>query len=170
MVDDLAHLLETHLRADDPLAGYPARMRAAALDTQLRGFMVGAVDIVARLDARDDTRFVVIDHKTNHLGWPDDPGLPHYHPDALAAEMQDSHYVLQALIYQVALHRYLRWRLPDYDPDRHLGGAHYLFLRGITGGGSDGDADRPHGVFSWCPSPALITAASDLLDAAPVPA
>ena len=31
------------------------------------------------------------------------------------------HYPLQALLYLVALHRYLRWRLPGYDPERHLG-------------------------------------------------
>ena len=43
-------------------------------------------------------------------------------PEALAGEMQRHHYALQALLYAVALHRYLRWRLPGYDPDRHLAG------------------------------------------------
>ena len=47
--------------------------------------------------------------------------------------MQRAHYPLQALLYTVALHRYLRWRLPDYDPDRHLAGVLYLFLRGMAG-------------------------------------
>jgi len=36
-------------------------------------------------------------------------------------------------LYSVALHRYLRWRLADYEPSVHLGGAAYLFLRGMTG-------------------------------------
>jgi exodeoxyribonuclease V beta subunit len=40
-------------------------------------------------------------------------------------------YVLQYLIYTVALHRYLRLRLPDYDYERHFGGVFYLFLRGM---------------------------------------
>ena len=31
-------------------------------------------------------------------------------------EMMRSHYPLQALLYSVALHRYLRWRLPGYSP------------------------------------------------------
>ena len=47
--------------------------------------------------------------------------------------MIDAHYPLQALLYGVALHRFLRWRLPDYDPERHLGGALYLFVRGMCG-------------------------------------
>ena len=41
----------------------------------------------------------------------------HYRPAALAAEMHRPHYALQALLYTVALHRYLRWRVPGYDPD-----------------------------------------------------
>ena len=50
-----------------------------------------------------------------------------------AVEMERAHYGLQALLYSVALHRYLRWRLPDYDAERHLAGVHYLFLRGMLG-------------------------------------
>ena len=47
--------------------------------------------------------------------------------------MQHAHYALQALLYTVALHRYLRWRLPGYDPERNLAGVLYLFLRGMVG-------------------------------------
>ena len=47
--------------------------------------------------------------------------------------MLHSHYPLQALLYSVVLHRYLRWRLPDYDPERHLGGILYLYVRGMCG-------------------------------------
>ena len=49
--------------------------------------------------------------------------------------MEHAHYGLQALLYTVALHRYLRWRLPGYDPDVNLAGVLYLFLRGMTGRG-----------------------------------
>ena len=44
-----------------------------------------------------------------------------------------AHYPLQALLYAVALHRMLRWRQPGYDPDVHLGGVLYLFVRGMAG-------------------------------------
>ncbi|MED5469100.1 MAG: hypothetical protein VX542_02370, partial [Cyanobacteriota bacterium] len=43
------------------------------------------------------------------------------------------HYPLQAHLYLVALHRFLRWRLPSYEPQRHLGGYVYVFLRGVPG-------------------------------------
>ena len=47
--------------------------------------------------------------------------------------MEHAHYGLQALLYTVALHRYLRWRLPDHDPGRDIAGVLYLFVRGMTG-------------------------------------
>ena len=47
--------------------------------------------------------------------------------------MHHGNYALQALLYQVALHRYLEWRLPGYRPSAHLGGSMYLFVRGMTG-------------------------------------
>ena len=78
-------------------------------------------------------RFAIVDYKTNWLGPADEPlTLAHYQPEALAAEMSRAHYGLQALLYTVALHRYLRWRLPGYEPGRHLAGVLYLFLRGMA--------------------------------------
>ena len=47
--------------------------------------------------------------------------------------MLHSHYPLQAMLYSVVLHRYLRWRQPGYDPERHLGGVLYLYVRGMCG-------------------------------------
>ena len=48
--------------------------------------------------------------------------------------MQRHHYALQALLYLVALHRYLRWRVPGYDPDAPPRRASlYLFVRGMIG-------------------------------------
>ena len=46
-------------------------------------------------------------------------------------EMYHHHYPLQAHIYLLALHRFLNWRLPNYSPQKHLGGYVYVFLRGI---------------------------------------
>ncbi len=63
--------------------------------------------------------------------------------------MIDAHYPLQLLLYSVALHRFLRWRQPGYDPDLHLGGGLYLFVRGMVGADTpvvDGDAVRRHDV------------------------
>ena len=80
------------------------------------------------------------------------------------SEMRHRHYGLQALLYTVALHRYLRWRLPAYDPERHIAGVLYLFLRGMTGPDTPVVDGAPCGVFAWCPPGALIEALSDVFD------
>jgi exodeoxyribonuclease V beta subunit len=77
--------------------------------------------------------------------------------------MVEAHYPLQALLYAVALHRYLRWRQPGYDPDVHLGGVLYLFLRGMSGPGVVSASGAAPGVFSWRPPSGLVTGCSDLL-------
>jgi exodeoxyribonuclease V beta subunit len=64
----------------------------------------------------------------------------------------------------VALHRYLRWRLPGYDPERHLGGVLYLFVRGMAGPDAPAVDGQPCGVFSWKPAVGLVVGLSDLFD------
>jgi exodeoxyribonuclease V beta subunit len=78
--------------------------------------------------------------------------------------MEHAHYPLQALFYLVALHRYLRWRLPSYDPEIHLAGVLYLFLRGMVGAETPRVDGTPCGVFSWRPPASLVVATSDLMD------
>ena len=68
------------------------------------------------------------------------------------------------MLYSAALHRYLRWRQPGYDPAAHLGGALYLFLRGMTGPDVPRVDGQPCGVFAWQPPAALVTGLSDVLD------
>jgi exodeoxyribonuclease V beta subunit len=75
-----------------------------------------------------------------------------------------AHYPLQALLYSAALHRFLRWRQPVYDPTTHLGGILYLFLRGMCGPETPVVDGVPCGVFSWQPPAGLIRDVSDLLD------
>jgi exodeoxyribonuclease V beta subunit len=112
-------------------------------------------------------RFVVADYKTNQLTRRGrEPHPEDYRPGRLAEAMIEHHYPLQALLYAVALHRYLRWRQPGYRPADHLAGAGYLFVRGMTGPTPDPAAGRPGpaGVFEWPMGPALVTELSDLLD------
>jgi exodeoxyribonuclease V beta subunit len=78
--------------------------------------------------------------------------------------MGHSDYPLQALLYAVVLHRYLRWRQPGYDPVAHLGGVLYLYLRGMCGPRTPVVDGQPCGVFSWRPPIALVEDLSDLLD------
>ena len=158
----VADLLEEHLVADDPVARYASRLRDPALHGVLRGYLTGSLDLVFRL--RGD-RFVLADYKTNRLSAPDEAlSAWHYRPEALHEEMVAAHYPLQALLYSVALHRYLRWRLPGYDAERHLGGVLYLFVRGMSAVEPVRHADQPCGVWSWRPPAHLVESLSELFD------
>ncbi|WP_246050847.1 UvrD-helicase domain-containing protein [Nocardioides guangzhouensis] len=159
---DLAPLLRRHLPDGDPLLPYADALRDPALAGQdLRGYLTGSVDVVLRVGGR----FLVVDYKTNWLGPMEGPlTADDYRPEALAAAMGHSDYPLQALLYAVVLHRYLRWRLPAYDPEEHLGGVLYLYLRGMCGDVTPVWDGHPAGVFSWRPPVALVEELSDLLD------
>jgi exodeoxyribonuclease V beta subunit len=163
----VADVLRTHTSGEDPLAAYADRLDDARLRQSVRGYLTGSLDLVVRLPGTDPghPRFAVLDYKTNWLGPPDELlTASHYRPEAMAAEMLRHHYALQALLYAVALHRFLRWRLADYDPAVNLAGVVYLFIRGMTGGeGTAVDRQRT-GVFGWPAPPGLVPALSDALD------
>ena len=91
--------------------------------SSLSGFMKGFIDLVYEFQGR----FYIVDYKSNWLGTSQGP----YQQDVLDQAMISHDYPLQYLIYSLALHRYLRLRLSDYDPEVHLGGAYYLFIRGM---------------------------------------
>jgi exodeoxyribonuclease V beta subunit len=147
------------LPADDALAGYAQRLLDPTLAAALRGYLTGSIDLVLRMHDAGRDRYVIIDYKTNWLAPAGEPlAASHYGRTELAIEMQRSHYVLQALLYSAALHRYLRWRLAGYDPETDLAGVRYLFLRGMLG-----PAQPDFGVFSWHPPAELVVGLSDLL-------
>ena len=167
-LDDLAALVRTWLAPDDPVAGYARRLADPALAARLSGYLTGSIDLVLRRVLDGVPRFAVVDYKTNWLAGPDEPLTAwHYRPAALAHEMERSHYVLQALLYSVALHRYLCWRLPGYDPEVNLAGVRYLFLRGMTGPGTPVIGGGRCGVFAWRPPTGLVVALSELLEGVP---
>jgi exodeoxyribonuclease V beta subunit len=156
---EVGALLREHLPADDPFAPYADRLSTEALGGQpLRGYLSGSIDVVLRIPEK---RFLVVDYKTNRLG----DTAADYGFDRLTAAMLHSDYPLQALLYTAVLHRFLRWRLPDYDPDQHLGGVLYLFVRGMCGPDTPVIDGHRAGVFDWRPPTALVVALSDLLHA-----
>jgi exodeoxyribonuclease V beta subunit len=158
----IAEVLRVHSEPGDPLAGYAERLLDPRLRSSVRGYLAGSIDLVVRLDGG---RFAVVDYKTNWLALPgEDLTAWHHRPAALSGEMTHSHYGLQALLYTVALHRYLRWRLPGYSAERNLAGVLYLFVRGMTGPETPVVDGVPCGVFTWQPSAALVEALSDVLD------
>lgn len=130
------------LRHEDAEAYAHCGAALARLDGRLaQGFLTGSVDLVWEHAGR----WWLADWKSNHLGGQ----RAAYARAALWRPMAEGHYLLQCLCYVLALHRYLRTRLADYDYDRHVGGAFYVFLRGI-----DGDAGQ--GILPYRPSRGLI--------------
>ena len=114
----------------------------------IHGFLRGYIDLVTEHAGR----WYILDYKSNWLG----PGPGDYGPEALAAAMRAGGYTLQSLIYLVALHRYLSVRLPGYEYERHVGGAFYLFVRGI-----DPAAGMDRGVHFDRPTAECLLALDD---------
>ncbi|MBK5964670.1 exodeoxyribonuclease V subunit beta [Thiocystis minor] len=110
----LDRLVWTHCLAGHPRPGIGAN--------RLNGMLKGFIDLVFEHQGR----YYVADWKSNWLG-PDDAA---YTPEAMREAILNARYDLQYVLYLLALHRQLRARLPDYDYDRHVGGAVYVFLRG----------------------------------------
>jgi len=174
----VAEVMRRHLAEHDPMLAYAEKLKSPALGDQvLRGYLSGSIDVVLRVP---DTapgggagpraakggayRYLVVDYKTNMLGVPDRPlGAFDYTPELMTEAMLHSHYPLQALLYSAALHRFLRWRVPDYDPERHLGGILYLYVRGMCGPETPDVDGHPCGVFAWKPPSAMVVELSALL-------
>jgi exodeoxyribonuclease V beta subunit len=163
---DIGNLVLDHLGTDDPVRTWARQLADGSIDVELAGYLTGSIDLVARVEAADGSRsFVVADYKSNLLtprGLT--PAAEDYAPRRLARAMADHHYPLQALLYSVALHRYLRWRVRDYRPSEDLAGAAYLFVRGMTGPDVATSGGQPHGVFDWPIPWTLVSDLSDLLD------
>jgi exodeoxyribonuclease V beta subunit len=122
--------------------GVTQQRRGFGLRQRLEGLMTGKID----LTYVRERRWYVLDYKSNRL--------PSYDAARLAAAMHDSEYDLQALIYTVALHRWLRFRLgADYDYARDFGGVRYLFCRGL-----DASRDPSPGLYAHRFTPELVHA------------
>jgi len=94
-------------------------------ERQLHGMLKGFTDLVFECHGR----YWVLDYKSNALG----PGDAAYTKTAMARGMAEHRYDIQGAIYLLALHRLLRARLGErYRPEQQLGGAVFLFLRGIA--------------------------------------
>ncbi|MFP3405340.1 exodeoxyribonuclease V subunit beta [Pseudomonas sp. SIMBA_065] len=121
---------------------HPGHARPAAQPTLLNGMFKGFIDLAFELDGR----YYVADYKSNWLG----PDVQAYDSLAMEKAILEHRYDLQYVLYLLALHRQLRARLPDYDYDRHVGGALFIFLRGASSSG--------HGVYFAKPPRVLIEA------------
>lgn len=133
-----AERLDALIRQYDPLSAHtpPLDFR------QVRGMLKGFIDLVFRHEGR----YYLLDYKSNWLG----EDREAYTRPAMEQAMRAHRYDLQYQLYSLALHRYLRHRLADYDYDRHFGGVIYLFLRGMDG------QEGGQGIFTTRPVRPLI--------------
>ena len=115
----------------------------------LQGYLHGFIDLTFEFEGR----FYVLDWKSNHLGY----ARQHYGAERVAGAMQEHGYYLQAVLYALAVHRYLERRVSGYDYERHFGGVLYLFVRGVRPGWVDAKG-KPLGA--WFQRPAAATLAS----------
>jgi exodeoxyribonuclease V beta subunit len=97
-------------------------------------------------------KYYILDWKSNHLG----SELTAYDNEGTSQAMKDNNYHLQYLIYTVALKRFLKNRITDFDYKQHFGGVFYLFLRGVR-------AKETSGVFYSLPDEELINKIDEVL-------
>jgi exodeoxyribonuclease V beta subunit len=107
------------------------RLQASRVNGMLKGF----IDLVVCHQGR----YYVMDYKSNYLG----ENRSAYGSDAMAAAIREHRYDLQYVLYTLALHRLLTARLPGYSYQRDVGGAVYLFLRGVDDQGRGLFVDKP---------------------------
>jgi len=123
--------------------------RPTLAERPLHGMLKGFADLVFEHEGR----YWVLDYKSNALG----TGDAAYTRRAMEEGMAGHRYDIQGAIYMLALHRLLKSRLGDnYDPAEQLGGAVFLFLRGIAN-------TTTHGCYVLEPDLALLDGLDRLL-------
>ncbi|SNC58299.1 exodeoxyribonuclease V subunit beta [Sodalis endosymbiont of Henestaris halophilus] len=103
----------------------PLSARCPSLDfPQFTGILKGFIDLVFRWQGR----YYILDYKSNWLGENDSA----YTLSAMEQAIITHRYDLQYQLYTLALHRFLRHRIIDYNYQRDFGEVYYVFLRGIN--------------------------------------
>ncbi len=118
------------------------QMGEGALTRAFHGLLTGFIDLVFRAEVDGQVQYFVLDYKSNRLHDPSATSvggaLASYNNDAVVRAMSEHHYFMQYHLYILALHRWLALRIPGYDRwsahgyQQHLGGAYYLFIRGMA--------------------------------------
>ncbi|CRK86018.1 RecBCD enzyme subunit RecB [Candidatus Providencia siddallii] len=102
------------------------------------GILKGFIDLVFFWN----NKFYLLDYKSNYLG--EDSSF--YILTSIKKSMINHRYDLQYQLYTIAIHRYLKQKIQNYDYRIHFGGVYYLFLRGME------NIDSKNGIFFYCPS------------------
>lgn len=116
--------------------------------SSISGFMKGFIDLIFQYNGK----YYILDYKSNHLG----SSTLDYNAEALENEIISASYNIQYHIYTLALHRFLKLRIKDYEYEKDFGGVFYLFVRGLD------PRKAESGVYFDKPSNNIINQMDDL--------
>ena len=134
-----AQSLNRLIKKHDPLSHNAGNLHFNALKGMLKGF----IDLTFKYE----NKYYIVDYKSNYLG----DNADNYHPDTIKQAMCEHRYDLQYQLYTLALHRFLKQRVPGYTYESNFGGVFYLFIRGMQADGRQGT-----GIFFTKPAIALV--------------
>ena len=143
-IDDLAcaelrRLLHSHRQRIASQYGFDAIETKAINKSTIAGILHGFIDLIFEWHGV----FYVCDYKSNHIG----NDYAEYSKEQVAQDIQSHDYDLQYLLYSMALDRYLKQSMLDYDTKQHFGGVYYLYLRGMTAASQYLQDGQSPGVF-----------------------
>jgi len=166
MLYEIADCWTKYVHSDE-LSDFAERLGDAI---SMKGILTGSIDVLLRDDQGD---YFIADWKTNNLTRlfgkteeiedPDDmdstitvltPRRNDYRHEFIVKEMKDATYLLQALIYAVAVYR-ITGKAPK--------GVAYLFVRGMGDQPQNNTEDAP-GVFTWAIPEDLVIETNTILE------
>ena len=166
MLYEIADCWKEHVHSDE-LSDFAKQLGNAI---SMKGILTGSIDVLLRDDQGD---YFIADWKTNNLTRlfgkteeiedPDDtdstitvltPRRNDYRHEFVVKEMKDATYLLQALIYAVAVYR-ITGKVPK--------GVAYLFVRGMGDQPLNNTEDAP-GVFTWAIPEDLVIETNAILE------
>lgn len=166
MLYEIADCWTKYVHSDE-LSDFAERLGDAI---SMKGILTGSIDVLLRDDQGD---YFIADWKTNNLTRlfgkteeiedPDDmdstitvltPLRNDYRHEFIVKEMKDATYLLQALIYAVAVYR-ITGKAPK--------GVAYLFVRGMGDQPQNNTEDAP-GVFTWAIPEDLVIETNTILE------
>lgn len=166
MLSEIADCWKEHVRSDE-LSDFAERLGNAI---SMKGILTGSIDVLLR---DDQGNYFIADWKTNNLTRlfgkteeiedPNDtdstitvltPRRNDYRHEFVVKEMKDATYLLQALIYAVAVYR-ITGKAPK--------GVAYLFVRGMGDQPLNNTEEAP-GVFTWAIPEDLVIETNAILE------
>jgi len=122
-----------------------------AKSIDIKGFLKGVIDILFFFEGK----FYIVDYKSNWLGETN----KFYSKKNLITEMLEKNYYVQSIFYTLAVHRYLKIRIPKYKYKVHFGGVFYMFIRSIN----HFNQIKNRGILHTTPSFSVINKLNNIL-------